>query len=89
MKLNYKNLFYLTFLIILNSVCGQIQWNNGDWAFACDFVNNDLSSAQTRGEDCSTKCQQTFGCTHYTHNTYNGGTCWMKKGSVTKTGRFL
>ena len=73
----------ITLLTLIGLSNAQIQWN-GNWAMGCDFVGNDLASAKTRGEDCSSKCQATSGCTHYTWNNYEGGTCWMKKGSVSK-----
>ena len=62
----------------------DITWN-GNWAFACDFYGNDLTNAQIRGEDCGGRCAQTAGCTHFTWTTYNGGTCWMKQGPVSKS----
>ena len=71
-------------------VCGLlppasiILWNGNNWALQCLFRGNDLSSAQIRGEDCSSRCQATSGCTHYTWTSYNGGTCYMKRGTVTK-----
>ena len=71
-------------------VCGivqpkeEINWQDGDWAMACDFEGNDLSNAKTIGALCKTKCLDTWGCTHYTWTNYNGGTCWMKKGPVNK-----
>jgi hypothetical protein len=43
----------------------DIKWN-GNWAFACDFKNRDIGNAQVPGDQCSNKCQQTSGCTHYT-----------------------
>lgn len=61
----------------------SIDWN-GNWALNCDFPGNDLSSAQTRGEDCGGRCASTSGCTHFTWTDYNGGTCWMKTNSVSK-----
>ena len=66
----------------------SINWQQGDgaeWAFACDFKGGDLTNAQIRGEDCSGRCASTSGCTHFTWTTWNGGTCWMKSGSVTKS----
>lgn len=68
------------------AICG-INWN-GNWAFSCDFQDRDLSNARVPGEHCSTKCTQTPGCTHFTWTTYNGGTCWMKTGSVSKNDAF-
>jgi len=78
--------FYINVLILLAStseIKSQLSWN-GNWALACDFIGNDLANANVRGEDCSNKCYNTAGCTHFTWTTWNGGTCWMKKGSVSK-----
>lgn len=69
-------------LIIKLSTC-QIAWT-GNWAFACDFPGNDIGNALTKGQDCSDTCQRTAGCTHFSWTTYNGGTCWMKKGGLGK-----
>ena len=60
-----------------------IDWN-GNWAFKCDFKGNDLSNMKSRGEDCSGICARTNGCTHFSWNIFENGTCWMKKGSVSK-----
>jgi len=65
----------------------EIQWN-GNWAFGCDFRGNDLSDIRISGELCGGKCAQTTGCTHFAWNTLNGGTCWMKSGSVSKNDAF-
>ena len=61
-----------------------IDWQPGNWAFACDFPENSFSNVQVRGEDCGGRCVQTEGCTHFTWTTHNGGTCFMKKGNVGK-----
>ncbi|CAF3894741.1 unnamed protein product [Rotaria sordida] len=61
-----------------------IQWTKDNWAFGCDFVGNDLSNVQIRGEDCGLKCVQTQDCTHFTWTQWNGGTCWLKKGPISK-----
>ena len=63
----------------------SIQWNGNKWAMSCDFPGNDMSNFRTRGEDCGGKCAQTSGCTHYAWNTYQGGTCWLKSGSISKS----
>jgi hypothetical protein len=76
-------LFAISFL--LNSpVASGINWN-GNWAMSCDFRGNDLSSVQIPGELCGTKCANTNGCTHFSWTNWNGGTCWMKSGSVSKS----
>ena len=65
-----------------------ISWNNGDdgpWASGCDFNGNDLKNERSRGEECSGKCRQTSGCTHYTWTNFNDGTCWMKQGSISQS----
>ena len=37
------------------------------------------------GEECGSTCSSSEGCTHFVHaSQHNGGTCYMKKGSVTK-----
>ena len=84
------NLFYLLSLLILTLIIqvafGQINWQAGaggvQWAFACDFVNNDMGSAKVPGEQCGGKCMSTNGCTHFAWTNYQGGTCWMKSGAV-------
>ena len=80
------NLIFLCVLVLsaVHSSLQQISWN-GDWAFACDFTNHDLTSAQVPGDQCSTKCAQTSGCTHYSWTNWNRGTCWMKSGAVGKS----
>ncbi len=65
-----------------------ISWNKGDdgpWSFGCDFFGNDLSNVESRGQDCSGKCKQTSGCSHYAWNGHKGGTCWMKQGSISQS----
>ncbi|CAF1003860.1 unnamed protein product [Adineta steineri] len=80
-----------------NKICGVVQnegghginWNGNNWAHNCDFKENDLSNVQVRAEQCGGKCAATPGCTHFTWTNYNDGTCWMKKGSVSKTDAIL
>ncbi|CAF3813101.1 unnamed protein product [Rotaria sp. Silwood1] len=62
----------------------NIAWNGNNWAMGCDFADNDMKNVQVRGEDCSGRCAETAGCTHFVWTKWNGGTCWMKKGSVSK-----
>lgn len=89
---NFKTEIYALFLILLsslNSSYGQIDWqlssiDGVSWALACDFTNNDLSSAKVPGEKCGETCLKTYGCTHFTWNNYEGGTCWMKTNLVSK-----
>lgn len=50
----------------------------------CDFYGNDLSSVKVRGEECSTACWNTAGCSHFTWSSWEGGTCFLKHGKVCK-----
>ena len=60
----------------------QSDGSSGKWSMGCDFPGNDLANVRIPGEQCSTRCRQTSGCTHYSWSTYNGGTCWLKTGNV-------
>ena len=50
-----------------NTMCGfrGVNWNGANWAFSCDFGGGDFANAVVAGSQCSTKCSQTSGCTHY------------------------
>jgi hypothetical protein len=68
-----------------------VNWQAGagaDWAFACDFKGGDLTNAKVRGQDCGGRCAATSGCTHFSWTNWNGGTCWMKSGSVSKSNAY-
>jgi len=78
----------ISLIALLCSSAKAVQWQPGDWAFACDFRGGDIGNARIRGEDCVGKSAQTSGCTHFTWTTFNGGTCWMKGGSVSKSDAF-
>lgn len=67
-----------------NRVRRSFGWNGNNWAIGCDFKGNDLTNAASRAEDCGPLCAATSECTHFTWTDYNGGTCWMKKNSVSK-----
>ena len=80
-------IFLIISQVILFVSSQTINWH-GNWAFNCDFHNSDLSNVQSRGEDCSSHCENTSGCTHYTWTDSNGGTCWMKYGPSSKNDAF-
>jgi hypothetical protein len=80
--------FLIVISLMVSSIMCAVDWKPGDWAFACDFRGGDLANAQIRGEDCGGKCAATSGCTHFTWTNWNGGTCWMKSGSVSKSEAF-
>jgi len=72
---------YVFLSLVVNST---INWQSGDWALDCDFDNHDFANSEVSSEDCGDKCMNEPGCTHFTWTDYNGGTCWMKAGSVCK-----
>ncbi len=45
---------------IVSGVNGA-DWQSGNWAFACDFRNNDLTNIRISGEQCGGKCSQNKG----------------------------
>ncbi|CAF4393866.1 unnamed protein product, partial [Rotaria sordida] len=59
-----------------------------NWAMSCDFRGNDLSNVLIASQSCGGKCAETQRCTHFTWTQYNGGTCWMKSGAVSKNDAF-
>jgi hypothetical protein len=81
--------YYLSVQTVLLFFClyfgiNGINWNGNDWAMACDFRGNDLKNVRIRGEDCGGECARTDGCTHFSWTQWKGGTCWLKKGGVSK-----
>ncbi|KAJ0395624.1 hypothetical protein P43SY_006331 [Pythium insidiosum] len=45
-----------------------------------DFPGEDLSSASAkRAEECCAICRSTHGCTAFSWNGWNGGTCYLKR----------
>jgi hypothetical protein len=65
-----------------------INWQPGNWAMQCDFKANDLSNAKVQADRCGPTCDITTGCTHFVWTSWQGGTCWMKKGAVSKSNAF-
>ena len=86
-----KTIIIILILNIFLVKSDDIRWGDnpeGNWAFACDFKNNDLSNVQIRSEDCGAAFWSTEECTHFAWTTYNGGTCWMTSGKVSKSDAF-
>lgn len=90
-----KNILLYTLFAFLVTHClsaprrrRDINWNGKNWAESCDFRNNDLTNVQVVAELCGPKCERTPGCTHFTWTQWNGGTCWMKQGDVSKEDAF-
>ena len=65
-----------------------VNWNGNNWALRCDFRGNDLQSVSAQGDQCGSLCTKTNGCTHWAFNRFNGGTCWLKRGTVTQANAF-
>ena len=82
---------WILFAFLANSCSSRhlqrrdINWNGNNWATSCDFNGNDLSNVQTSADQCGPKCSTTPACTHFTWTQYNGGTCWMKQGQISKS----
>lgn len=43
-----------------------------------------MNNVKSSGDQCGGICATTNGCTHFTWNNHNGGTCWMKTGSISQ-----
>lgn len=70
-------------------VCGVVpNWNGNDWAPSCDFKGRDMGQARVPADQCGPTCARTNGCSHFTWTTFNGGTCFMKTGAVSKLDAF-
>ena len=65
-----------------------VNWNENNSAMACDFFKNDLLNARIALSQCSQRCYNISRCTHYAWSQHLGGTCWMKKGSVSRSDAF-
>jgi hypothetical protein len=90
MNSKIKYLTMILYGILISKTNGQIDWQDDKststkWASACYFEDGDLSNKQVAGDECARTCASTFGCTHFTWNSYNGGTCWMKRGNISES----
>ena len=63
----------------------------GIWSFNCDFPNNEdqVESVKSIEVECGQKCMDTQDCTHFTWTSERGGTCWLRKGEVTRDNALL
>ncbi|KAI8613736.1 concanavalin A-like lectin/glucanase domain-containing protein [Chytriomyces sp. MP71] len=67
------------------STGSSLKWMSGDgglWARDCDWVGMDFASKSVAAHSCSSTCQQTTGCTHF---SWIAGVCYMKGGAVGPT----
>lgn len=74
------------FIAFQISLVHSINWENGNWAYKCNFNGNDIGKTVGPHEECAGNCKAKSGCTHFVHywEGEEGGTCYMKKGSVSK-----
>ena len=80
----------LIFLIMSSVFLVKSQWNwRASWVYGCDFFDRDFANARTNRNECPRRCAYTTGCTHFTWTLFNGGTCWMKYGSVSQSDSFM
>ena len=61
-----------------------IIWREHDWALDCDFIGNDLSNVEVPASKCGPECEDIKECTHFVWTNENDGTCWLKKGPISK-----
>ncbi|KAJ3122165.1 hypothetical protein HK098_003083 [Nowakowskiella sp. JEL0407] len=59
-----------------------INWQPQLWATGCDWTGGDIYHIKKSSSECGGFCAQSYGCTHFTWSSYNGGMCWMKGGPV-------
>lgn len=89
MKKTLSAIFLASFIVAIlfkksNQQAPAIFWNADNTASNCTFKNNDLVNKLGPRENCLNECKNQIDCTHFSWSTWNGGTCWMKRGSVTK-----
>ncbi|CAF3374963.1 unnamed protein product [Rotaria sp. Silwood2] len=70
----------ISFILVLTD---HIEWKQ-NWAFSCDFPGNDFKDVQISGDKCNAECSKTSSCTHFAWAQWQGGTCWLKKGLISK-----
>ncbi len=73
-------------LITVKTLISKINWVSGNWAMNCDIVGSHFGYIDIKGELCSSSCENTPNCTHYTwNNLENSGRCFFKSGYIDKT----
>ncbi|CAG0882306.1 unnamed protein product, partial [Cyprideis torosa] len=60
----------------------KLNFGDNNWARGCEFPGNDFKILQIPGEHCGQACADDARCTHFTWNTYKGGTCFLKEGQA-------
>lgn len=83
-----KTFLFLILTIVELNFISCIFWEDNNWAYACDFDNNDYRNVESELSECGPLCLSDPTCTHFTWTNFNGGTCWMKKGTVSKSNAY-
>ena len=74
--------------LVFLSTCNAINWQEGNWAWNCDFPyfpSINLYSVPSFPESCYQQCQQLSACTHFVWTDTDDGTCFFKTGAVTQS----
>jgi hypothetical protein len=61
-----------------------VRWNGNNWALNCDFIGNDFAQVRVSSDRCGGACVENTQCTHFAWTEWNGGTCWLKRGPITR-----
>jgi hypothetical protein len=75
----------------INDGTTEILWQQERYStsngISCEYEGNDLSSVSSvSSSKCILEiCRNNKECTHYTWTSQNGGTCYLKTGSVSKS----
>jgi len=80
--------FTLASPLLAQHTSKKIKWNVNEedgitWAMNCEFVGNHLNTVKDiEGQYCGMLCASTLECTHFVWMRKSGGTCELKKGSI-------
>jgi hypothetical protein len=89
-------IFIVALVLVFLSTCNAINWQEGNWAWNCDFPSINLGmepnfpsinlySVLSFPESCYQQCQQLSACTHFVWTDTDDGTCFFKTGAVTQS----
>ncbi|RNA25191.1 SCP-like extracellular [Brachionus plicatilis] len=67
---------YWLILVCMLSIGNLLAMLNGLWIATFQMPS--------KGEECAKLCENAYRCTHFAWNDYQGGTCWLKYGAISK-----
>ena len=72
------------------TICGYIpvQWHGLKYAISCLFNDNPIAAVKGPGDSCIQKCDEYPGCTHFTWNKTDSGTCFLQGGEISEADAF-